>query len=152
MDYNAATPAGMKALGGVYGYVMQSGLPQALVNLVYLRVSQINGCAYCIDMHSRDLLKEGMTIEKLVLVPAWREGGALFDRTERAALAWAETVTRVAETGVPEAEYEAAAAVFDRKQLADLTIAIGLMNAYNRMAISFRAPPAATKQQQPGTA
>lgn len=146
MDYNAATPAGMKALGGVYRHVTQSGLPKTLVDLVYLRVSQINGCAYCIDMHSRDLLKEGVSIEKLVLVPAWREGGALFDETERAALAWAETVTRVAETGVPATEYEAAAAVFDQKQLADLTIAIGLMNAYNRMAISFRATPAAAKQ------
>jgi AhpD family alkylhydroperoxidase len=146
MDYNAATPTGVKALGGVYGHIMQSGLPKALVYLVYLRVSQINGCAYCIDMHSRDLLKEGMTVEKLVLVPAWREGGALFDDTERAALAWAETVTRVAETGVPDGEYEAAAAVFDRKQLADLTIAIGLMNVYNRMAISFRVPPGAVKQ------
>ena len=146
LDYNAATPAGVKALGAVYGHVLQSGLPKALVNLVYLRISQINGCAYCIDMHSRDLLKEGMTIEKLVLVPAWREGGTLFDDTERAALAWAETVTRVAETGVPDVEFEAAAAVFDRKQLADLTIAIGLMNIYNRMAISFRIPPAAVKQ------
>ncbi len=146
MDYNVATPAGMKALGGVYRHVTQSGLPKTLVDLVYLRVSQINGCAYCIDMHSRDLLKEGVSIEKLVLVPAWREGGALFDETERAALAWAETVTRVAETGVPDAEYEATAAVFDQKQLADLTIAIGLMNAYNRMAISFRATPAAAKQ------
>jgi AhpD family alkylhydroperoxidase len=138
IDYNAATPAGMKALGGVYGHIMQSGLPTALVDLGYLRVSQINGRAYCIDMHSRDLLKEGMTVEKLVLVPAWREGGALFEDTERAALAWAETVTRGAETGVRDAEYEAASALFDRKQLADLTIAIGLMNAYNRMAISFR--------------
>jgi AhpD family alkylhydroperoxidase len=150
MDYNAATPAGVKALGGVYGHIMQSGLPKTLVNLVYLRVSQINGCAYCIDMHSRDLLKGGMTVEKLVLVPAWREGGALFDDTERAALVWAETVTRVAETGVPDAEYEAAA-VFDAKQLADLTIAIGLMNVYNRMAISFRTPPAAAKPQRLGT-
>ncbi len=146
MDYNAATPAGVKALGGVYGHVVRSGLPKALLNLVYLRVSQINGCAYCIDMHSRDLLKDGMAVEKLVLIPAWREGGALFDDTERAALAWAETVTRVAETGVPDAEYEAAATVFDQKQLADLTIAIGLMNVYNRMAISFRTPPAAVKQ------
>jgi len=150
MDYNGATPAGMKALGGVYGYVMQSGLSEELVTLVYLRVSQINGCAYCIDMHSRDLLKQGMSVEKLVLVPAWREGGALFDETERAALAWAETVTRVAETGVPDADYQAAAAAFDQKQLADLTIAIGLMNAYNRMAISFRAPPAAVKKISAG--
>ncbi|MGB9107225.1 MAG: carboxymuconolactone decarboxylase family protein [Telluria sp.] len=143
MDYNAATPGGMKALGGVYGHIMQSGLPKTLVDLVYLRVSQINGCAYCIDMHSRDLLKEGVSIEKLVLVPAWREAGALFSATERAALAWAETVTRVADTGVPDLDYEAAASVFDERQLADLTIAIGLMNAYNRMAISFRAVPAA---------
>ncbi len=145
MNYNAATPAGMKALGGVYSHIMQSGLPKSLVDLVYLRVSQINGCAYCIDMHSRDLLKEGVAIEKLILVPAWREGGRLFDQAERAALAWAETVTRVAETGVPEAEYEAAAAVFGPRQLADLTIAVGLMNAYNRMAISFRAPPASAQ-------
>jgi AhpD family alkylhydroperoxidase len=147
IDYNAATPAGMKALGGVYGHILQSGLPKVLVDLVYLRVSQINGCAYCIDMHSRDLLKEGVTIDKLVLVPAWREATALFSAAERAALAWAETVTRVADTGVPDAEYEAAAGVFDQKQLADLTIAIGLMNAYNRMAISFRAVPAAVEQQ-----
>ena len=145
MNYNAASPAGMKALGGVYGHIMQSGLAKTLVDLVYLRVSQINGCAYCIDMHSRDLLKDGVTVEKLVLVPAWRDSGALFDETERAALAWAETVTRVAETGVPDAEYEAAATVFNQKQLADLTIAIGLMNAYNRMAVSFRATPAAAK-------
>ena len=144
MNYNAASPAGMKALGGVYGHIMQSGLAKTLVDLVYLRVSQINGCAYCIDMHSRDLLKDGVTVEKLVLVPARRDSGALFDETERAALAWAETVTRIAETGVPDAEYEAAA-VFDQKQLADLTIAIGLMNAYNRMAVSFRAVPAAAK-------
>ena len=141
MDYNAASPAGMKALGGVYGHVMQSGLPKILVDLVYLRVSQINGCAYCIDMHSRDLLKEGVDVEKLVLVLAWREAGALFDATERAALAWAESVTRVAETGVPDADYAAAASVFGERQLADLTIAIGLMNAYNRMAIGFRAVP-----------
>jgi len=146
MDYNAATPAGMKALGGVYGHILQSGLPKVLVDLVYLRVSQINGCAYCIDMHSRDLLKEGVTIDTLVRVPGWRAGGALYRAAERAALAWAETVTRVAETGVPDAEYEAAAAVFDQKQLADLTIAIGLMNTYNRMAISFRAVPAAVEQ------
>ena len=143
MDYNAATPAGMKALGGVYGHIMGCGLPKVLVDLVYLRVSQINGCAYCIDMHSRDLLKEGVDVEKLVLVPAWREAASLFDTAERAALAWAETVTLVAETGVPDADYAAAAAVFSQQQLADLTIAIGLMNAYNRMAISFRAQPAA---------
>ncbi|TWB48207.1 carboxymuconolactone decarboxylase family protein [Nitrospirillum viridazoti] len=145
LDYANASPAGMKALGGVYGYITQSGLPAELVNLVYLRVSQINGCAYCIDMHSRDLLKGGLDVEKLVLVPAWHEAGALFTEREQAALRWAETVTRVAETAVPDAEFQAARARFSDKELADLTIAIGLMNGYNRMAISFRAVPAAAK-------
>jgi len=143
--YTKVAPGGVKALAGVQGYVMQSGLPGPLVNLVYLRVSQINGCAYCIDMHSRDLLKGGLAVEKLVLVQAWREAGGLFDARERAALAWAETVTRVADTSVPDAEFDAASAVFAEKELADLTIAIGLMNTYNRLAIGFRVPPAAAK-------
>jgi len=86
LDYTAISPAGVKALGGVYGYILQSGLAGPLVNLVYLRVSQINGCAYCIDMHSRDLIKGGLAVEKLVLVQAWREAGGLFDARERAAL------------------------------------------------------------------
>src|ERR1700712_1048305 len=101
LDYDHIAPAGMKALGGVYGYIMQSKLHAVLVDLVYLRVSQINNCAYCLDMHTRDLLKKGERIEKLALVQAWAEAGNLFDARERAALAWAETVTRVAETGGP---------------------------------------------------
>jgi AhpD family alkylhydroperoxidase len=143
MDYNAASPAGMKALGAVYGYVRQSGLPSRLIDLVFLRVSQINGCAYCIDMHSRDLLKDGMPVEHLVLVAAWPEAGSILDEQERAALAWAEAVIRVGDRGVPDSAYEAAAAVFGGKQLADLTIAISVMNAYNRMATSFRTMPMA---------
>ena len=143
LDYNQIAPAGAKALGGVYGYVMQSSLSPVLVDLVYLRISQINNCAYCLDMHTRDLLKKGQKIEKLALVQAWAEAGNLFDERERAALAWAETVTRVAETGVPDEAYQAARAVFEERELIDLTIAIGLMNAYNRMAISFRNPPQA---------
>ncbi len=143
IDHNQVAPSGMKALGGVYGYVAQSGLPGELVDLVYLRVSQINNCAYCLDMHTRDLIKNGVKIEKLALVQAWEEGGSLFSETERAALAWAECVTRVAETGVPDSAYKAARAVFEEKQLVDLTIAISLMNSYNRMAISFRNTPQA---------
>jgi len=131
LDYSKVSSSGMKALGGVHGYVAQCGLPKALIDLVYLRVSQINGCAYCIDMHSRDLVKDGFAVEKLVLVPAWREAGSLFSEQERAALRWAETVTRIAETAVPDAEYQAAAGHFSAKELADLTIAIVLMNAYN---------------------
>lgn len=146
IDYAKAAPEGYKAYFGVYTAVQKSGLPKELIDLVYLRVSQINGCAFCIDMHSRDLLKSGLSIDKLVLVPGWREGGALFSTRERAALAWAETVTRVADTGVPDAEYQAATAEFDEKELADLTYAIGLMNAFNRLGVAFRATPAAAAQ------
>lgn len=143
IDYAKAAPDGYKAFGGVYLYLKQCSLPEELINLVYLRVSQINGCAYCIDMHSRDLLKQGLTVDKLVLVPVWHEAGAVFSARERAALAWAETVTRVAETGVPDADYAAASAEFNDRELADLTYAIGLMNAFNRLGVTFRAVPAA---------
>ncbi|QPF85801.1 carboxymuconolactone decarboxylase family protein [Bradyrhizobium genosp. L] len=143
LDYTHIAPAGVKALGGVYGYILQSRLPASLINLVFLRISQINNCAYCLDTHTRELLKGGERIEKLALLQAWEEAGDMFDTRERAALAWAETVTRVAETGVPDQAYQAARAVFDERDLVDLTIAIGLMNAYNRMAISFRNTPQA---------
>lgn len=142
-DYNKVAPNGVKALGGVYGYVMQNGLPADLVELVYLRISQINNCAYCLDMHTRDLIKKGMKIEKLALVQAWAEAGALFSERERAALAWAESVTLVSETGIPDDAFQAARGVFAEKELVDLTIAIGLMNAYNRLAIGFRNTPQA---------
>ena len=143
IDYAKASPDGYKAFGGVYLYLQKCSLPEGLILQVYLRVSQINGCAYCIDMHSRDLLKQGMTVDKLVLIPAWREAGAVFSARERAALAWAETVTRVAETGVPDSDYEAATAEFNDRELTDLTYAIGLMSAFNRLGVTFRAVPAA---------
>ena len=145
IDYSKASPVGYKAFGGVYAALQKGSLPKALVDLVYLRVSQINGCAYCIDMHSRDLLKSGLAVDKLVLVPVWREAGGVFSQRERVALAWAETVTRVSETGVPDADYEAAAAEFSDTELADLTYAIGLMNAFNRLGVSFRSTPAAAR-------
>jgi AhpD family alkylhydroperoxidase len=143
IDYAKASPEGFKAFGGVYVYLQKSGLPKQLVDLVYLRVSQINGCAYCIDMHSRDLLKSGVAVDKLLLMPVWRSRGELYSARERSALAWTETVTRVAETGVPDVDYEAAAVEFSDKELADLTYAIGLMSAFNRFGISFRSTPAA---------
>lgn len=145
LDYTNVAPGGVKALGGVYGYIMQSGLDDVLVDLVYLRASQINGCAYCLDMHYRDLSAKGVKLEKLALVQAWQEGGDLFSEREKAALAWAETVTRVAHTGVPDEAFQAAASVFNEKELADLTMAIGLINAYNRLAISFRRTPEAAR-------
>src|SRR5678815_5138886 len=102
IDYAKASPEGYKALIAVHTVLHKSGLLHQLINLVYLRVSQINGCAYCIDMHSRDLLKSGVSVDKLVLVPVWRDAGQVFSARERSALAWTETVTRVAETGVPD--------------------------------------------------
>jgi AhpD family alkylhydroperoxidase len=86
LDYNQLAPAGIKALGGVYGYISQTSLSPVLVDLVYLRVSQINNCAFCLDMHTRDLIKKGVPVEKLTLLQAWREAGDLFDARERAAL------------------------------------------------------------------
>lgn len=141
LDYQGLAAGGMKALGGVYMFVAGCGLPKVLVDLVYLRVSQINGCAYCIDSHSRDLLAQGVPVSKLMLVPAWHEAGPIFDDRERVALAWAEAVTLIAETHVPDAAFAAVRTQFSEKEVADLTIAIGLINTYNRIAVSFRRGP-----------
>ncbi|MEB2649264.1 carboxymuconolactone decarboxylase family protein [Pseudomonas sp. C 49-2] len=140
LDYTQASPEGYKAFGGVYVYLQNSGLPKALIDLVYLRVSQINGCAFCIDMHSRDLLKQGLAVDKLVLVPVWHDARDVFTARERIALAFAEAVTH---SDVSDAEYAAAAAEFSAKELADLTYGIALMNAFNRLGITFRTTPAA---------
>jgi AhpD family alkylhydroperoxidase len=143
IDYAKASPEGYKAFGAVYSTLLKGSLPKALIDLVYLRVSQINGCAFCIDMHSHDLLKSGLSVEKLVLIPVWHEAGAVFTPRERVALSWAESVTRVSETGVPDDEYAAAIAEFSEQELTDLTYAISLMNAFNRFGVAFRATPAA---------
>lgn len=142
INYAEVAPRGVKVLAGTNAYVSQSGLAPELLAAVNLRVSLINGCAYCIDMHSRELRELGVSNEKIALVPVWHEAEQLFDEREKAALAWAETVTRVSTTGVPDSDYEAVSAHFGDKELVDLTIAISLMNAYNRLAISFRNVPA----------
>ena len=141
LAYETHIPDGVRSLGGVHVYVSRCGLPKQLVDLVYLRASLINGCAYCIDSHTHDLRKAGMSDDKIALVPVWREAESLFDARERAALAWTEVVTEIASTHASEADYQAAAAVFNEKELADLTLAIGLINTYNRLAISFRKTP-----------
>jgi AhpD family alkylhydroperoxidase len=141
IDYMKAAPDAMKGFIAVYGYLAQSGLDKHLVDLVFLRVSQINGCAYCIDMHTQDMHKHGVPFEKLVLTSAWRESGEVFTKREQAALAWAESVALVADTGVPDADYDAALAEFSDKELADLSVAIALMSAFNRMGVAFRNKP-----------
>ncbi len=140
-EYQSLIPEGLKALGGVYGYAARAVLPKSLLDLVFLRASQINGCAYCVDLHTRDALTNGATIEQLMLLSTWREAGALFSEVERAALAWTEIVTSISTTHAPDAAYADARRVFAEKALADLTLAIGVINTYNRLAIAFRRPP-----------
>ena len=135
---------GGKAIGALHHYAITgTSLPTALIHLIFLRVSQINGCAHCIDIHTRDLLKSGMSVEKIVLVPVWREATYLFSDIEQAALSWAEEVTRVSETHASDEAYSAALSVFGEKNLVELTIVIATMNAINRRGISFRMKPLA---------
>ena len=141
LDYQKLSAAGMRAVGGVYLQVINSGLPKELVDLVFLRASQINGCAYCIDSHSRDLRKAGVAVEKLMLLSAWREAGEIFSARERAALQWTEEVTRVSETHASDEAFAAVSAEFQPKEVSDLTLAIGLINLFNRLAISMRRGP-----------
>ena len=114
-----------------------AALPAELLELVYLRISLINGCAYCIDMHTRDLLKQGVKIDKVALVPVWDEAAPLFSDKEQAALAWAETVTRVAQTAIPDQDYQAARAVFNEKQLVDLTIGLRVTEEVEREGLDL---------------
>ena len=143
LNWSEVAPEGAKALYGVHHYVVtRTNLPAELIHLVFLRVSQINGCAHCIDLHARDLRKT-MSVEKITLVPVWDEGPHLFSDMERTALAWAEEVTRVSETHASDEAYTAASAAFEPKDLVDLTIAIAAMNAFNRLGAPFRLPVAA---------
>lgn len=133
-------PEGYRAMYGLERYVRQSGLEPSLLELIKLRASQINGCAYCIDMHTKDARAAGETEQRLYLLDAWREAPFYTDR-ERAAFAWTEAVTKVTEGHVPDAVFEEVREQFNDKELADLTMAIAAINAWNRMAISFRALP-----------
>lgn len=140
LNWNEVAPAGAKALFGIHHYITQeTALPDELIHLVFLRVSQINGCAHCIDLHSRDLLKT-MALDKVLLVPMWAELPDLFSDSYRAALAWAEEVTLISETHASDEAYAAAAATFQPKDLVDLTLAIAAMNAFNRLGAPFRLP------------
>lgn len=138
--WHDVAPQGAKALYGIHHYITTStNLPEEMIHLIFLRVSQINGCAHCIDLHTRDLLKT-MPIDKVALVPVWAEVPHLFTDEYRAALAWAEEVTLVSETHASDDAYASAAAAFAPKDLVDLTIAIAAMNAFNRLGAPFRLP------------
>jgi AhpD family alkylhydroperoxidase len=134
----------MKAMYGMEAYVRASGLEKSLLELVKLRASQINGCAYCIDMHSKDARAGGETEQRLYLLDAWREAPFYTDR-ERAALEWTEAVTLVASTHVPDEVYERVRTQFGEEELAKLTFAVVTINSWNRLAISFRMVPGSYK-------
>jgi AhpD family alkylhydroperoxidase len=127
----------VKAMYGFGAYLAKSSVEQSLLNLIYFRVSQINGCAYCLDMHAKDLRVAGETEQRLYLLDAWREAPFYSDR-EQAALAWAESVTKIAGGQVPDKVYEKAREQFSEEELVDLTIAIVAINGYNRINIAFR--------------
>ena len=138
LNWSEVAPEGAKALYGVHHYVVtRTNLPAELIHLVFLRVSQINGCAYCLDMHTKDARAAGETEQRLYLLPAWRETG-LYTPRERAALAWAEAVTRLTDQHVPDAVYDEARRHFDEKALVDLTLAVIAINGWNRLSIAFQ--------------
>jgi AhpD family alkylhydroperoxidase len=139
-DYVKTAPGAYHALLGLEKYLRESGLEESLLHLIKLRASQINGCAYCIDMHWKDAKAVGEPDQKLYELNAWEECPFYTDR-ERAALAWTEAVTQVAESWVPDELYERVRQHFSEKEIADLTLAIATINAWNRLAISARTEP-----------
>jgi len=140
LKYYRASPGAYQALKALQDYVEASGLERSLLELVKLRASQLNGCAFCFDMHWKDARALGESEERLYMLTAWRES-SLYSERERAALAWAEALTLVAETGAPDDVYEEARAHFNEKEISDLTLAVAAINAWNRMAIGFRLVP-----------
>ena len=133
-----AAPETMKAVAAIEPIIAASGLEHALIELVKTRASQINGCAYCINMHTQDARKQGETEQRLYLLNAWHESPLYTDR-ERAALAWTEALTLIAETHAPDNLYEDVRAHFSEAETVNLTMLIGAINAWNRLAIAFRA-------------
>lgn len=139
-DYLKANAAAVKLMFDLETGVRQLGLPARLLHLVRLRASQINGCAFCIAMHTKEARAEGEDQRRLDLLQSWHETD-LFDEREAAALQWTEALTRIAETHAPDDAYARLAAVFDDKQQVALTLAINAINSWNRLAIGFRAAP-----------
>jgi AhpD family alkylhydroperoxidase len=147
LDTLSLAPEAVKAMYGVETYLAGCGLEHSLRELVKIRASQINGCAFCLDMHTKDAREAGETEQRIYALNAWRET-PFFTERERAALAWAEAVTRIGD-GVPDDLYEEARRQFSEKELIDLTWAVAAINAWNRVAISSRAVPGSYRPKQP---
>ena len=142
-----AAPAACKPLIDLQAYTDTCGLEPSLLELVKMRASQINGCAFCLEMHTREARAAGESEARLYLLNAWRESPLYSDR-ERAALEWTEAVTLVSESAVPDSVFEIARAAFSEEELVNLTVAIGMINVWNRLAISFRALHPVTEDQK----
>jgi AhpD family alkylhydroperoxidase len=140
MNFYQAAPEAMKAMMALENQIQSSGLEQSLMELVKTRASQINGCAFCINMHTQDARKRGETEQRLYLLNAWREAPCYTDR-ERAALAWTEAVTLISETHAPDDVYNEVRAHFSEAETVNLTMLIGAINTWNRLSIAFRAIP-----------
>jgi AhpD family alkylhydroperoxidase len=138
LNSNQVAPDAMKAMGALQSYIENCGLEPSLIGLVETRASQINGCAFCIHMHTRAARAKGESEERLYLLDAWRES-PLYSERERAALAWTESVTLVSETHVPDAVYDEVRRHFSEEELVKLTMLVVTINAWNRIAISFRS-------------
>ncbi|MGE8484678.1 carboxymuconolactone decarboxylase family protein [Pseudomonas sp. FP1740] len=142
IDFYTASPDAFKAMMALETAVSKLPLEKSLIELVKLRASQINGCAFCIDMHTADALKDGETPRRLFAVTAWREA-PFFTNRERAALAWTESMTQVSLTHAPDEDYALLSAEFSPKEMVDLTVAISTINSWNRLAVGFRKMPQA---------
>jgi AhpD family alkylhydroperoxidase len=148
LNYAKAAPGIFDAMEGLEKYLEQSGLEKPLLFLIQLRASQINGCAYCLDMHWKDLIASGENEQRLYSLDAWRECPYYSDR-ERAALAWTEAVTLITQGHVPDAVYEEARSHFSAKELSDLTLAVAAINAWNRLSIAARVVPGGYQPAKP---
>jgi AhpD family alkylhydroperoxidase len=147
IPFKRVAPGAYQAMSGLEKYVHASGLEESLLELVKIRASQINGCAFCLDMHIKDARAEGESEERIYLLNAWEEAPNYSPR-ERAALAWTEAVTLISEDRVPDAVYDLARSQFSEKELVDLTMAIVAINGWNRLEIAFRGEPGLYKPRK----
>lgn len=148
LNYSKTAPEGIEILHHLESYIKKAGLEPDLLELVKLRASQINGCAYCIDMHTKDARSHGESEQRLYEVSVWREA-PFYSERERAALAWAESVTKISEDQMPDEIYHLVKEHFTEKELVDLTLAVIAINAWNRLAISFRTPAGSYQPDHP---
>ncbi|HLI89964.1 MAG TPA: carboxymuconolactone decarboxylase family protein [Ktedonobacteraceae bacterium] len=145
--YTTAVPGAFKAMLQFSEYAENSGLETSLIRLIQIRASQINGCAYCLDMHTKDARAEGESEQRLYLIDAWREA-PFYSERERAALEWTEAVTLVAEDHIPDEVYERVRPHFSDEELVNLTMAINAINSWNRLNVAFRTPAGSYRPKQ----